>query len=165
MTLRILCDWSLKEIMKKHYLILLIVGAILGSCNTIYSEKNEEVFGDMMWFQKEIINFNPEIEDTSAKYSIDLTLSHFYQLGLENFPILVKITTPSGKESASQHDLVFKDKAGESLTSCSGDYCDLTQTIQTGILFKEKGLYNIEIIQPQSVVKAVTSLRLAIVKE
>lgn len=151
--------------MSKIAYSLILVPLLLLSCNTVYNEKNEEVFGDMLWFQKEIITFNPEIEDNSFNYDLDFTLSHFYQIGLENFPVVMKVTSPSGIETAKQYDLVFKDEQGESLTSCSGDYCDLTQTIETNYSFPEKGIYTVELIQPQPVVKGVTSLRLSISKK
>jgi len=150
--------------MKK--LILFIIPFLIFGCSSVYEEKNEEVFEDLRWYEKEKIIFTPIlIDDIESKYDIELTLSHFYPIDLGSFPIQLKIENPSKTDTIINYQIESKDSKGEMLTNCSGDYCDLTQKILQDYNFKEKGEYKITVSQPNKVVQGITSLRVSVLKK
>ena len=153
--------------MKNITLLFILSSVLLVSCNSVYNEQKEDAFTDLIWQPTDIISFDPNIEDATANYDLHLTISHYRQMGVKEFPVALKITWPNGEEIAKTYDLIFTDENGKTLTDCGGDYCDLEQIIESDFKFNQTGKYKIEVLPvPGSPsINGVLSLRLKVIKK
>jgi len=127
-------------------IIVLFVTICITSCNHAYKEYDKKSFSNMVWKYGQEISFNPKIDDTSKSYALTLGLRHHYAIPLGFVNVMVKMISPSGKETSKEYQLVMKDSANNYFSKCGGDTCDL-EVVVDEITFAEQGDYTFIVTQ------------------
>jgi hypothetical protein len=75
-----------------------------------------------------------------------------YHIGLhlKAIEINLKIVSPSGSETLSDHTLILKNEKGKHTGNCAGDMCDLEMLVLDNFMFKEKGEYTITVTHSEN---------------
>jgi gliding motility-associated lipoprotein GldH len=136
--------------MKKSFIYFTLIGCITQmSCNDArYKESHDEIFKDQIWSKNEIITFEPTIEDNQTTRDIVIDLQHIMGYNINGFDINMLILGPDGNEILNKnYYLKMKHEDGSYISSCSGDYCDLTQTLEKQYHFATSGKHTIKISQ------------------
>ncbi len=134
--------------LKPRFIYLVLSLVLLAACeNNVYKKWDGKSFPDYIWETEKQIVFEPEIEDTDQTYRIILGLRHVYGLRLENIPVKVEITSPSGTVDVKDYTIVLIDKDGKTLADCSGSLCDIETEVESSFEFLEKGKYTFTITQ------------------
>jgi gliding motility-associated lipoprotein GldH len=129
--------------MKKVFLLLALT--LLFSCNKTEAYKETiKDFPENRWAKKDVKTFKFKLKKDIEAAEVALHLSHVFDPQYTMVPLSVTITHPSGKEDNIFVNMPLKDASGESLSDCTGDYCDLTTTIVEETKF-EKGEYKVTI--------------------
>jgi gliding motility-associated lipoprotein GldH len=126
-----------------------VVGVILlllltTSCH-FYKEYDKESFPTYSWNDGQEVVFTPTIEDNAKTYQIMLGLRHHYGVQTKSFGVIIKMVSPSGKESSKDYDLKIKDENNKHIGSCAGDMCDLETVVFEDLKFEEVGEYRFSI--------------------
>lgn len=151
--------------MKKIILPALLAALSLSACTEGYEASHKDIFQDQIWTKGEIITFQPAISETGKKYQISVDLQHIYGYKIDGLDVKMSITAPSGAvELEKDYVIAFKDVSGNSISNCSGDYCDVIQVLEPALEFKEAGTYTVKIEQnsPAESVAGFLSLKLMI---
>ena len=134
--------------MKRYFLALIACSSLLFSCSTSFDEKHEAIFDDQIWTKGEEVTFLPLIHEATQAKKIELDVQHIYGYDIAGFDLKMKITAPSGTEILAQDYFIkIKGDDGKVLSQCSGDYCDLTQVLESNYTFPENGEYTITLEQ------------------
>jgi len=122
------------------------VAIFFTSCNKnkVY-EEHKTNFPQFRWEKSNVVEFNPEIIDTTSNYKITVALRHVFGFNLKSIKIDLEIISPSGKKITNEYILSFYDDEGNLLSLCAGDICDMEQLIEDDFSFNETGTYEINI--------------------
>lgn len=151
--------------MKKIILPALLAALSLTACTEGYEESHRDIFKDQIWTKGEVVSFHPPIEATTKPHQISIDLQHIYGYKIDGLDIRVSITAPSGTvELEKDYVIAFKDADGNSISDCSGDYCDVIQVLEPAFQFKETGTYTVKVAQnsPAESVAGFLSLKLMV---
>jgi len=150
----------------KQLFLVLSFSLLLCSCskNKVFDKYIE--FKNYDWNMNQTVNFDVNIEDTSALYNIYIPVRH-----IENYPydgLLLNLTysAPSGEERTKNYKLKFRDADGKFKGKGSGDIWDEKEMIIKNNKFNSKGIYKFEIINnmPKTPTQGIMSLGLLIEK-
>jgi len=134
--------------MKKQLIYLLFISLILASChNNVYKKWDDKAFPKYIWNADIEVVFEPEILDVERTYEIILGLRHVHGVKIQNIPVGVAITAPSGKTETKLYSIMVTDSKGKELANCSGSLCDIETTVETAFKFQEKGIHKILVKQ------------------
>ena len=134
--------------MKKLILPTLLAATGFTACTEGYEASHRDIFKDQIWTKGEVIEFNPDIKESGKTYQISADLQHIYGYAISGLDVKVSITAPSGAvELEKDYVIAFKDASGNSLSDCSGDYCDVIQVLEPAFQFRETGVYSIKVEQ------------------
>jgi len=125
---------------------IIFVAILFTACNKnkIY-EKHKTNFPQFRWEKSNVVEFNPEIIDTTSNYKITVALRHVFGFNLKSIKIDLEIISPSGKNITNEYIVSFYDDEGDLLSLCAGDICDMEQLIEDDFSFNETGTYEINI--------------------
>ena len=129
----------------KAKLILLALVFVLTSCNKneVYDEFNRD-FTDNRWESKDVKSFEFENMQSEGVCELKLHFGHISGFQFKEVPLEVEITTPDGKTETLPVAMKLMDDSGKDLGDCSGDICDVFQTIKT-FQNLEKGKYKVAV--------------------
>lgn len=128
--------------MRKY--ILLFFALMLVSCNKdIIHDSFTTDFVANRWISDNEQSFEFTIPEDGT-YTIDLHFGHIYDFQFATIPL--EITFLNEKRIIQQEtlNLQINNDKGESLASCSGDVCDLYQSIAKEIIIK-RGKYSVNV--------------------
>ena len=129
----------------KAKLILFALVFVLTSCNKneVYDEFNRD-FTDNRWESKDVKYFEFENMQSEGVCELKLHFGHISGFQFKEVPLEVEITTPDGKTEMLPITMKLMDDSGKDLGDCSGDICDVFQTIKT-FQNLEKGKYKVAV--------------------
>ncbi|WP_291135874.1 hypothetical protein [Flavobacterium sp. UBA7663] len=129
----------------KAKLILIGLVFVLTSCNKneVYEEFNRD-FIDNRWEVNDMKSFVFENMQSEGVCELKLHFGHISGFQFKEVPLEVEITSPDGKVETLPVIMNLIDEAGKDIGDCSGDICDVFQTIKTFDTL-EKGKYKIDI--------------------
>lgn len=118
---------------------------VFSSCNNskIYDDF-ESNFEKNRWEENDIRVF--EFENIQPEEACDLKLHFGYISGFQfkEVPLEVEITTPNGELEVLSINVKLIDESGKDIGDCTGDICDVFQTIKTFETL-EKGKYKVAV--------------------
>ena len=116
----------------KAKLILFALVFVLTSCNKneVYDEFNRD-FTDNRWESKDVKSFEFENMQSEGVCELKLHFGHISGFQFKEVPLEVEITTPDGKAEILPIVLKLIDESGKDIGDCTGDICDVFQTIKT----------------------------------
>ena len=125
-------------------IILLNLPLLFTSCDKSLAKTNVSEFENNKWDKNKPVTLQMNVLETISNKRLVLKLNHVYGFQLDKLPVVILMTAPDGKSSTYEKTIVFKTEKGEDIADCSGDYCDLSTTIDQGISFS-KGTYSFKI--------------------
>jgi gliding motility-associated lipoprotein GldH len=133
-----LCEGRLK-------ILLFSFMAIFFSCVSHIEFEQYKKFEKQSWNRFNIIKFEVPVDDTKNAFDITLVIRHLPEFKIKELPVNVTFYMPSGEIRSVEHIIKFTDNAGESLSECLGDLCDLSFMLREGFIFPDKGTVRVEI--------------------
>ena len=129
----------------KAKLILFALVLVVTSCNKneVYDEFNRD-FTDNRWESKDVKSFEFENMQSEGVCELKLHFGHIRGFQFKEVPLEVEITTPDGKVETLPVAMKLIDESGKDIGDCSGDICDVFQTIKTFETL-DKGKYKVAI--------------------
>ena len=129
----------------KAKLVLIALVFVLASCNKnkLYDEFNRD-FSDNRWEANDVKSFEFENKQSEGVCELKLHFGHISGFQFKEVPLEVEITTPDGKTEMLPITMKLMDDSGKDLGDCSGDICDVFQTIKT-FQNLEKGKYKVTV--------------------
>ncbi len=120
----------------------------MSSCdkNVVY-KKYRKNFTEYRWEKSKVLEFSPEIQDTTLSYQIYFLFRHIYGYRHPDIDINVEITTPSGKVTKSHYTIDVIGDGNKYISDCAGDYCDLEALLEDDYKFGETGTYKFKVSQ------------------
>lgn len=130
--------------MRVKFIFIALVFVFL-SCNKneVYNDFNRD-FSDNRWENKDVKSFEFENTQYEGVYDLKLHFGHISGFQFKEVPLEVEITTPDGKTETLPVAMKLIDDSGKDLGDCSGDICDVFQTINT-FQNLEKGKYKVTV--------------------
>ena len=130
--------------MKAKFILFALV-FVLTSCNKneVYDEFNRD-FTDNRWESKDVKSFEFENMQSEGVCELKLHFEHISGFQFKEVALEVEITSPDGKVETLPVVMKLIDESGNDIGDCSGDICDVFQTIKTFDTL-EKGKYKISI--------------------
>jgi len=124
-------------IVKKTFALILLFAMV--ACTKFTLSKTEGNFPDNRWERENIQTFEFEVkEDMDA--DIAILFSHIDAPQYDKVPLEITIQNPAGEKETIAVMLRLKNEAGEELSDCVGDVCDLETVIREATPMK-KGTY------------------------
>ena len=132
---------------KKIMFFIFLAGITLPSCsdNLVY-EKEYEI-SDKVWIYSDTLNFDFEVEDTIALYSLSLEIEHSADYSFQNLYTKIYTKFPQGERIEEVLSLELADNIGNWVGNCSGEVCQLIIPIQENVYFNQNGHYQITMEQ------------------
>ena len=129
----------------KAKLILFALVFVLTSCNKneVYDEFNRD-FSDNRWEANDVKSFEFENTQSEGVCELKLHFGHISGFQFKEVPLEVEITTPDGKVETLPVVMKLIDESGNDIGDCTGDICDVFQTIKTFDIL-EKGKYKVAV--------------------
>ncbi len=129
----------------KAKLILFALVFVLASCNKnkLYDEFNRD-FSDNRWAASDVKSFEFENTQSEGVCELKLHFGHISGFQFKDIPLEVTITSPDGKVEKLSVIMKLIDESGKDIGDCSGDICDVFQTIKTFETL-EKGKYKVAV--------------------
>ncbi len=115
------------------------------SCDNRTEFEQYQKFEKQTWHRFNIIKFEVPVVDTRTAFDITLVIRHLPEFKIKELPVNATFYMPSGEIRSAEHIIKFTDKAGESLSECLGDLCDLSFILREGFVFPETGTVRVEI--------------------
>ncbi len=141
--------------MRKHqnwlgYFWIMVIGALfftLTACNdkVVYEDVIE--IGQKAWTYEQVVDFEVEMRDTTAKYDVLLNIRHTNEYAYSNLWVWIYTSFPSGKLMKKRVDLPLADKQGKWYGNGSGEIISTTIAIQENAIFPEIGKYSFKVEQ------------------
>ena len=130
--------------MKAKFILFALV-FVLTSCNKneVYDEFNRD-FTDNRWESKDVKYFEFENMQSEGVCELKLHFGHISGFQFKEVPLEVEITTPDGKVETLPVVMKLIDESEKDSEDCSGDICDVFQTIKTFDTL-EKGKYKVTV--------------------
>jgi len=130
--------------MKKILFLLLMF--ILVSCNknVVFKETIKDFSGNR-WALNDIKTFKINLKEDVQNAGIFLHFSHVFEPQYKSVPLAVVLEHPDGKQDNVFLELQTEDAAGNSLSDCAGDVCELTMPVKDSINLA-KGAYKLIIL-------------------
>ena len=130
--------------MKTKFILIALVFVFL-SCNKnkVYDDFDSS-FDNNRWDASDVRVF--EFENAQSEGICDLKLHFGHVIGFQfkEVPLEVEITTPDGKVETLPVVMKLIDESGNDIGDCTGDICDVFQTIKTFDTL-EKGKYKVAV--------------------
>lgn len=130
--------------MKTKFILIALV-LVLISCNNnkVYDDFDSS-FDNNRWDASDVRVFEFENTQSEAVCNLKLHFGHISGFQFKEVPLEVEITAPDGKTEMLPVTVKLIDDSGKDLGDCSGDICDVFQTIKTFEKL-EKGKYKVAV--------------------
>ena len=105
---------------------------VLLSCNknTIYDDFDSN-FENNRWEENDNRVFEFENKQSGEVFDLKLHFGHISGFQFKEVPLEVEITNPDGKIEVLLISVKLIDESGKDIGDCTGDICDVFQTIKT----------------------------------
>lgn len=129
----------------KTKLILIALVFVFLSCNKnkVYDDFDSS-FDNNRWDASDVRVFEFENKQSEGVCDVKLHFGHISGFQFKQVPLEVEITAPDGKTEMLPVTMKLIDDSGKDLGDCSGDICDVFQTIKT-FQNLEKGKYKVAV--------------------
>jgi gliding motility-associated lipoprotein GldH len=114
----------------KLFLIALVFVLISCNKNEVYEEFNRD-FTDNRWDANDVKSYEFENKQSEGVCDLKLHFGHISGFQFKEVPLEVEILTPDGKVEVFPVVLKLKDDSGKDIGDCTGDVCDVFQSIKT----------------------------------
>jgi len=125
-------------------LLAIIVATIVSACypGRIYNEW-VSMGSQMVWDMNNIIEFDPQIADTSERYNINIGLRTVDYYPNSNMWLYIRTVAPSGAERIDTMECVLRDEKGFSNSNSTnfGELEDYDFVFKSNVKFAELGQY------------------------
>lgn len=148
---------AFNEMSMKIRLLVPVMCFLLFGCDKVFREYPKSAFANLIWDQDDPVTFYPEIGDTARLYDLAVGIRHAYGFSMKNVPVLVTVTSPSGKITRNRYSVNIKDEKGNYIGRCAGDICDVETVVAEDQRFTEKGKYTV-VINHSLVIPRVTGI-------
>ena len=115
------------------------------SCDNRTEFEQYKKLENQSWNRFNIIKFEVPVNDIKTAFDITLVIRHLPEFKIKELPVNATFYMPSGEIRSAEHIIKFTDKAGESLSECLGDLCDLSFILREDFIFPETGTVRVEI--------------------
>lgn len=129
---------------KYIWLFLVIVTFSFGCSNNKVFEEYREM-DKFSWNRFNILKFEVPVDDTESEFDIYIAIRHLPEFPYKQLPVNLTIYSPSGEMRSANQTLSLYDKAGNSLSECLGDFCDISVVVRKEFKFSEQGIYKFRI--------------------
>jgi len=139
--------WKLKMSMKNQkysWLFFVLLFVTLG-CNNSKVFEEYKKFDNLSWHRFNYLEFEVPVDDTETAFDIFLSLRHLPEFPHKQLPVNFTIYSPSGEMRTADHVLELNDEAGNSLSKCLGDFCDVSILLREDFNFSEPGIYSFRV--------------------
>ncbi len=118
---------------------------LLLSCDGKSVFREFERFESNRWFKNKVQTYDVTIDETGL-YDVMIDFSHVHGVKLPEIPVQLAIESAEKKTIMATAVLELKDLNGNDLSDCTGDICDLKQTVIKSESFSA-GKYTIRLSQ------------------
>ena len=135
--------------MRRIFMLLtMVVG--LTACDSGKVFQSYEDMPNNRWPRDRIVSFAVNIEDTTAKYDVELAIRHSTYYAYANLLVNVTSIYPTGEERTKDYDFLLKNTDGSFKAEGAGDLWDITLPLMEAVQFPKSGKYifNINNIMP-----------------
>ena len=130
--------------MKTKFILIALVFVFLSCNKNKVHDDFDSGFDNNRWDASDVRVFEFENAQSEGICDLKLHFGHVSGFQFKEVPLEVEITTPDGKAEILPIVLKLIDESGNDIGDCSGDICDVFQTIKTFDTL-EKGKYKISI--------------------
>ena len=128
--------------MKTNFALFALVLAFLScSKNKVYDDFDSN-FDNNRWDASDVRVFEFDIAQSESFCELKLHFGHISGFQFKEVPLEVEITFPDGKSEVLPVTLKLIDESGNDIGDCTGDICDVFQTIKR-FQYLEKGKYKV----------------------
>jgi len=138
--------------MKKLFATLSILASLL-ACqpkNRVYTE-HQELSPNLEWLQEDVREFKVPIEDNNMAYNMSLSFRYANGYPYQIANVKVTETSPSGKETVTEHELKVREANGDYIGEVGFDIWDSEHLIESNKNYQETGIYTYLIEQNSAV--------------
>ena len=130
--------------MKAKFVLITLLFTFLSCNKSKIHDDFDSSFDNNRWDASDVRVF--EFDNTQSEGVCDLKLhfGHISGFQFKEVPLEVEITTPDGKTEILPVAMKLIDESGKDIGDCTGDICDVFQTIKT-FQNLEKGKYKVTI--------------------
>lgn len=130
---------------QKYFWLFFLFLFVSFACSNSKVFEEYEKFEELSWNRFNFLEFEVPIVDTESAYDIYLSLRHLPEFPHKQLPINFTIYSPSGEMRTADQVLELNDEAGNRLSKCLGDFCDVSILLREDFSFSEPGTFNFRI--------------------
>ena len=104
-------------------------------------EEHQKLSPDVEWLKNDIKIFKVKIADSSPTYDFSIAFRYANGYAWDVAKIIIKETSPSGKEKTTPYSLKIRDAQGNYLGESGYDIWDSTHPVEPSRKFEETGIY------------------------
>ena len=125
---------------------LLLLPLLLISCgpDPLYTSRHDFPSG---WSYADSLTFAFDVQDTTARYDLELSLAHAPTFPNQNTYVLIDTYFPDGRHLTQPVSLELADRFGRWYGDCNGETCELTVPIQRNARFDRAGAHRLVVRQ------------------
>ncbi len=139
--------------MKNKFIILttFLITSCLFSCDNNKVFENYVEIENNIWSNKNIINFEFEINDTNSLHNVFINIRHASLYQYNNLWIFIESSAPNGTKETDTVECVLVDKNNKWIGDGLGDIWDVQIPWKTNVRFSHQGLYRVKFEQAMRV--------------
>lgn len=99
------------------------------------------------WKFADTLSYDFKIEDTAARYNIQLDVEHSPEYNYQNLYLQIFTQFPDGKQLDQTLSIDLADNKGGWYGNCSGSTCNLQVVLQQNAIFDRMGDHTLKITQ------------------
>jgi len=126
-------------------LCMALMPLLLAGCRQANVFEENRTFEETGWYRFDILTFDADIDDADERYDLLLHFRHTQAFMVPALKINFTVTSAEGEMRSADHELVFRDREGKSLSTCSRDKCEIIIPLRQGYSFSRPGTYRFEI--------------------
>lgn len=100
-----------------------------------------------VWTYDQVLDFQFEVQDTTQKYDLILSVNHDFEFAHQNFYAKFITTYPSMKKIEDVVSIELGNNFGKWMGDCNSSTCAIDILLQEKTYFKDQGKHQISIVQ------------------
>jgi len=130
--------------MKAKFVLITFLFTFLSCNKSKIHDDFDSSFDNNRWDATDVRVFEFENTQSEAVCDLKLHFGHISGFQFKEVPLEVEITSPDGKSEVLSVAMKLIDESGKDIGDCTGDICDVFQTIKT-FQNLEKGKYKVAV--------------------
>ena len=130
--------------MKAKFVLITLLFTFLSCNKSKIHDDFDSSFDNNRWDATDVRVFEFENTQSEAVCDLKLHFGHISGFQFKEVPLEVEITSPDGKSEVLPVAMKLIDESGKDIGDCTGDICDVFQTIKT-FQNLEKGKYKVAV--------------------